>query len=147
MQQIKRHLFSLPFAQALKKFIMQGGGLGGLNARVYAVKANYNCLLDVARETFKENVGDIFQLSRELSDQHELPIQLVYQDNGFVFTLKKSDLEDGGKVELPRGFVNITSRKGKWVFETMELVCAPFPSFYHYLSMLKLVLRRSEMQE
>ena len=86
------------------------------------MKANYNCLLDVARETFKENVGDIFQLNRDLCDQQELSIQLVYQENGFVFTLKKSDLEETGKIELPKGFVNVTSKKGKWVFETMELV-------------------------
>lgn len=102
--------------------LTQGGGLAALNARVYAVKANYNCLLDVARETFKENVGDIFQLNRDLCDQHELSIQLVYQENGFVFTLKKTELEETGKVELPKGFVNVTSKKGKWVFETMELV-------------------------
>lgn len=100
----------------------QGGGLAALNARVYAVKANYNCLLDVARETFKENVGDIFQLNRDLCDEHELSIQLVYQENGFVFALKKIELEESGKVELPKGFVNVTSKKGKWVFETMELV-------------------------
>ena len=86
------------------------------------MKANYNCLLDVARETFKENVGDIFQLNRDLCDEYELSIQLVYQENGFVFTLKKSELEESGKAELPKGFVNVTSKKGKWVFETMELV-------------------------
>lgn len=101
---------------------VKGSGLSALNARVYAVKANYNCLLDVARETFKENVGDIFQLNRDLCDQHELSIQLVHQENGFVFTLKKSELEESGKVELPKGFVNVSSKKGKWVFETMELV-------------------------
>jgi hypothetical protein len=56
---------------------------------VYAVRANYNRLLDVARETYKENVGDIFALCRELSGAHELPLQLVYQEGagGFVFAL------------------------------------------------------------
>lgn len=107
---------------ALISSVLQGGGLGALNARVYAVKANYNCLLDVARETFKENVGDIFQLNRDLCDQHELSIQLVHQEGGFVFALKKTDFEESGKPELPKGFVNVSSKKGKWVFETMELV-------------------------
>ncbi len=102
--------------------ITQGSGLATLNSRVYAVKANYNCLLDVARETFKENVGDIFQLNRDLCDQHELSVLLVYQENGFVLTLKKTELEESGKVDLPKGFVNVSSKKGKWVFETMELV-------------------------
>jgi DNA mismatch repair protein MSH4 len=116
------------------------GGVGALNARVFAVKvcinattvlcythapsrapqANCNRLLDVARETYKENVGDIYQLSRVLSEQHNLPVVLVYQDGGFVFTLKKDELE-GGLKSLPRGFVHLTAQKGKWRFSSMEL--------------------------
>lgn len=93
------------------------GGIGAVNARVYAVKANYNRLLDVARETYKENVGDIFSLNRELSEQHNLPITLVYQETGFVFALKKTDLEG----ELPKGFINVTMQKGRWLFSSVEL--------------------------
>ncbi|KAF9482407.1 hypothetical protein BDN70DRAFT_853443 [Pholiota conissans] len=93
------------------------GGLAAVNARVYAVKANCNRLLDVARETYKENVGDIYQLNRTLSEEHGLPLTLVYQETGFVFALKKSSLEG----ELPRGFVNVTMKKGRWVFSSMEL--------------------------
>ena len=99
--------------------ILSQGGLGAVNARVYAVKANCNRLLDVARETYKENVGDIYQLNRTLSEEHSLPLTLVYQENGFVFALKKTDL-DG---DLPRGFVNATNKKGRWLFSSMELVC------------------------
>ena len=75
-------------------------------------------MLDVARETYKENIADIFVLNRDLSRQHELPLTLVYQDTGFVFHLKKTDLEG----ELPRGFVDVVARRGKWVFSSMELV-------------------------
>ncbi|KAH8111431.1 muts domain V-domain-containing protein [Phellopilus nigrolimitatus] len=85
----------------------KGGGLNAMNARVYAVKVNYNCLLDVARETYKEN--------------HDLPLQLVHQEHGFVFTLRKADLEEAGKTELPKGFVNVTAKKGKWFFESIDL--------------------------
>lgn len=81
-------------------------------------QANCNRLLDVARETYKENVGDIYQLNRNISETHSLPISLQYQDTGFVFTLKKTDLEG----ELPQGFVNVSLKKGKWVFSSMELV-------------------------
>ena len=56
-------------------------------------QANYNRLLDVARETYKENVGDVFQLHRSLCDQHDLPMQVIYQGNGFSFSLKKADLD------------------------------------------------------
>ncbi|KAG6876489.1 hypothetical protein C0992_012794, partial [Termitomyces sp. T32_za158] len=96
--------------------LMQGG-IGAINARVYAVKAHRNRLLDVARETYKENVGDIFNLNRTLSEEHELPLTLVYQESGFVFTLKKTELEG----ELPRGFLNVSVKKGKWVFTSMDL--------------------------
>lgn len=94
------------------------GGLAALNARVYAVRADCNRLLDVARETYKENIGDIYQLNRSLSEEHNLPLTLVYQETGFVFVLKKSDLEG----ELPKGFVNVTMKKARWMFSSMELV-------------------------
>ncbi|KAG1839646.1 muts domain V-domain-containing protein [Suillus subalutaceus] len=74
------------------------GGIGAINARVYAVKANRNRLLDVARGTFKENVADIYQLNHALSERYSLPLTLVYQESGFVFALKKDELED----ELPK---------------------------------------------
>uniref|UniRef100_A0A8H7Y6N1 DNA mismatch repair proteins mutS family domain-containing protein n=1 Tax=Psilocybe cubensis TaxID=181762 RepID=A0A8H7Y6N1_PSICU len=93
------------------------GGLAALNARVYAVRANCNRLLDVARETYKENIGDIYQLNRSLSEEYNLPLTLVYQETGFVFVLKKNDLEG----ELPKGFVNVTMKKARWMFSSMEL--------------------------
>ncbi|KAK7055436.1 muts 4 [Favolaschia claudopus] len=93
------------------------GGIAAVNARVYAVKANCNRLLDVARETYKENVGDIFALNRTLSDMHGLPLSLVYQETGFAFSLKKSDVEG----ELPKGFINPTFKKGKFTFSSMDL--------------------------
>ncbi|KAI0757543.1 muts domain V-domain-containing protein [Daedaleopsis nitida] len=98
------------------------GGLNAINARVYAVKANYNRLLDVARETYKENVGDIYALRKRLVEEHDLPITLVYRDSdaGFVFALKKSDLDLAGG-ELPRGFVDVTAQKGRWIFSSVEL--------------------------
>ncbi|KIY64938.1 hypothetical protein CYLTODRAFT_438032 [Cylindrobasidium torrendii FP15055 ss-10] len=109
-------------------------GIGAVNARVYAVRvclivnkhsvrltrsqANFNRLLDVARETYKENIGDIYALNLALSEQHGLPFTLVYLDTGFVFTLKKNDLEDA---ELPRGFINVSMKKAKWQFTSIDL--------------------------
>ena len=85
---------------------------------MYAVKANCNRLLDVARETYKENIGDIYQLSRKLSEEYGLPLTLIYRNTGFIFALKKNDLEG----ELPRGFINIELKKGRWIFSSMDLV-------------------------
>ncbi|KAG6333660.1 hypothetical protein ID866_5430 [Astraeus odoratus] len=93
------------------------GGLAAVNARVYAVKACRHRLLDVARETFKENVCDIMQLHSSLCEKYELPMILLYQESGFVFTLKKDGLEG----ELPKGFLNVTSQRGRWLFSSLEL--------------------------
>ncbi|KAG2069894.1 hypothetical protein BDR04DRAFT_1135595 [Suillus decipiens] len=93
------------------------GGIGAINARVYAVKANRNRLLDVARETFKENVADIYQLNDALSERHSLPLTLVYQESGFVFALKKDELED----ELPKGFINVSAQRARWLFSSIDL--------------------------
>lgn len=82
-------------------------------------QANRNPLLDVARETYKENVGDIHALHRALCEKHDLPMMLVYQEGGFVFAIKKGDMED---MKLPWGFVNVSMQKGRWLFNTMELV-------------------------
>ena len=82
------------------------------------LQANRNRLLDVARATYKENIGDIYHLNRMLSEEHSLPFMMVYQDTGFVFALRKTDLEG----ELPEGFVNVVLRKGRWIFSSMELV-------------------------
>ena len=56
-------------------------------------------------------------------DEHDLPIVLVYRDGdaGFVFALKKADLEEAGG-QLPSGFVDVTAQKGRWVFSSIELV-------------------------
>ncbi|OCH88996.1 hypothetical protein OBBRIDRAFT_888728 [Obba rivulosa] len=94
------------------------GGLGATNARVYAVKANCNRLLDVARETYRENVGDIQALHRQLSETFDLPLRLIYQDSGFVLTLARKDAQD---VELPKGFVNVRVKRGAVTFDTVEL--------------------------
>ncbi|TEB26336.1 hypothetical protein FA13DRAFT_1692416 [Coprinellus micaceus] len=94
------------------------GGIGAVNARVYAVKAHQNRLLDVARETYKENVGDIYQLNKSLSAEHDLPLTLVYQESGFVFSVKSADVD--GR-ELPPGFINATLKKGRYMFSSMEL--------------------------
>lgn len=75
-------------------------------------------MLDVARETYKENVGDIFELNRNLSEKHNLPLVLVHQGGNFIFALKKNDVSG----DLPDGFLNAVFKKGKWMFSSMELV-------------------------
>ncbi|KAG9014981.1 MutS protein msh4 [Tulasnella sp. JGI-2019a] len=93
-------------------------GLAIVNAKVYAVRANYDRLLDVARETYKENISDIMDHERSLAEEHELPFSAVYQESGgFWLTIRKDEVEG----ELPRGCINVTSKSAKWRFTTMEL--------------------------
>lgn len=87
------------------------------------MQANCNRLLDVARETYIENVGDIHKLQRSAAEAHGLPITLVYQESGYVFALKKEEL----KGNLPKGFIHQTAQKGRWLFSSLELVSCFFP--------------------
>lgn len=99
---------------------------GEVRFETWSLEANFNRLLDVARETYKENVADIYELGRELSEAHGLPLGLVYQDSGFIFQLKKSEVEGG----LPAEFINVTHKKGRIVFSTLDLVRLQFVISY-----------------
>lgn len=94
-------------------------GLVGVNSKVYAVNVDFNRMLDVARETYKENVDDILELNAQLSQEYSIPLSLEYQERGggFWFTVVKDHLEG----ELPRGFLNVTTKGAKWCFTSMEL--------------------------
>lgn len=104
------------------------------------VQANRNRLLDVARETFKENVGDIIQLTEALKLEHSIPLQSIYQDSGFVFCIKKSDLEG----DLPPGFINVVSKGAKYHFSSVELVCV-ISELTSAIRYLLIICRRREM--
>jgi DNA mismatch repair protein MSH4 len=84
-----------------------------------SLQANYNRLLDVARETYRENVDDIFALTKALVAEHDLPLTIVWQNGEFVFVVKTTEHEG----ELPASFINVTKQKGRWVFTSMNLVC------------------------
>ncbi|KDN43308.1 hypothetical protein K437DRAFT_257515 [Tilletiaria anomala UBC 951] len=66
---------------------LEKGGMAKTNARVYAVQANQNPLLDVARQTYKENIQDILELCSSYSDQYDLPF-VIKHTNGGAFILE-----------------------------------------------------------
>ncbi|KIO30888.1 hypothetical protein M407DRAFT_221987 [Tulasnella calospora MUT 4182] len=94
-------------------------GLASLNSKVFAVRANYDRLLDVARETYKENVGDILDLCKSLASDHELPFTPTFIESagGFWLTVRKDEVQG----DLPRGCINVSSKGAKWKFTTLEL--------------------------
>lgn len=48
-----------------------------------------------------------------------MPMQLVYQESGFLFSIRRGDLAEG---KLPWGFTNLSMQRGRWLFTSMELV-------------------------
>jgi DNA mismatch repair protein MSH4 len=84
-------------------------------------KANYDRLLDVARETYKENVDDILQLTQKVATEHDLPYVPVFNTSGaglgFWLTVRKDEVP-----ELRKGCIEVTGKGSKWRFTTLELV-------------------------
>ncbi|KAB2100972.1 MutS 4 [Alternaria gaisen] len=90
------------------------------NQRTYAVKSGINGLLDVARTTYKEATEDAYQHSNELSQEHDIRLDLKY-DTARQFYLKIATSELEGKV-LPPVFTNVIRRKKNIECQTLELM-------------------------
>ncbi|KAE8267876.1 hypothetical protein A4X09_0g4461 [Tilletia walkeri] len=99
-------------------------GLAARNARLQDVdnslQSNRSALLDVARETYKENIKDIYDLAAELSETHQLPLTLKYAASGFVLDLKTEHAPN--QRDLPRTFINVVKGRTKtYTMSTIEL--------------------------
>lgn len=81
-------------------------------------------MLDVARETYKENVGDIHSLLSSLKSDCSLPLNLLFKERGggFWLSLSEGDVDEGEFSTGRRGWLNVEKRKGRWTFTTLELV-------------------------
>ncbi|OCF74473.1 hypothetical protein I204_04848 [Kwoniella mangroviensis CBS 8886] len=88
-------------------------------ARLYAVKAEFNHLLDVARTTFKENLDDIeHTILTSMTERHSLHCTLEPVENKFRLALKPQDVE--GRA-LPGECINVQRKKTKCVFSSVLL--------------------------
>ncbi|PVF95072.1 hypothetical protein CPB86DRAFT_764679 [Serendipita vermifera] len=99
------------------------GALATVTARVYAVRADCNPLLDVARASYKENIHDIFDLGKTTQERYEVPVELVYMQEGgggFHFSLSRSITEDADW-EWPQEWIDRTLRRKKWIFSSLDL--------------------------
>jgi DNA mismatch repair protein MSH4 len=123
---------------------LQKGALAVRNTRIYALRAEKRLLcvrllspisfalvaneltcgmrrirLDVARETYKENLNDAFELCEDMKAKHGIEMGLQYSGGTFVFSVPKTELEDK---ELPRVFTNVVSgRAVKVLGDTDEM--------------------------
>lgn len=62
--------------------------------------------MDVARETYKENLSDAFELAEEMKDKYGIEMSMDYSGSGCIFSCSKAEME--GK-EMPRVFTNVVS--------------------------------------
>ncbi|KAJ3344291.1 MutS protein msh4 [Gonapodya sp. JEL0774] len=83
--------------------------------------SNRTPLLDIARQTYQENVHDVFQLASTLSDTHGLPFKLLWADRtGFQLSVSREAVE-ASQNGLPAIFVNASWKKKTVVGTTVEL--------------------------
>ncbi|GAA5999909.1 hypothetical protein JCM10207_005967 [Rhodosporidiobolus poonsookiae] len=98
-----------------------GGGLVGRHARLFAIKAERKRLLDVARETYRENLSDAYELLDSLKDRHALEtLQLVQTaSGGFVIQCGVEDWEEKGG--QGKGFVDVNKKGKRMEMRTLDL--------------------------
>ncbi|KAF1953836.1 hypothetical protein CC80DRAFT_537117 [Byssothecium circinans] len=93
------------------------------NQRTYAVRSGVNGLLDVARQTYKENQGDAYLYVTELGENYNLGTTIKYETSrGFYIQIPKSDLEQFEHRQLPPVFTNVVKRKNYVECQTLELM-------------------------
>ncbi|GAA5958826.1 hypothetical protein JCM8115_000366 [Rhodotorula mucilaginosa] len=99
----------------------------GKHQRLFAIKAERKRLLDVARETYRENMADIHDLCETVRDRYRFETLDLRQGEGFkgaAFVLRVSKDEwDEKKSELGRtGAINVSIKKNKIEFQTLDLM-------------------------
>ncbi|SPO41792.1 related to meiosis-specific MutS homolog [Pseudozyma flocculosa] len=87
-----------------EQIVHSKGGLGSRNARV----AERSPLLDVARETYRENMNDITELSEKYRQEYNLPLSIKMFAEGFCLETR---LDSSRIRHLPSIFTNVV--KGK----------------------------------
>ncbi|RUP52200.1 hypothetical protein BC936DRAFT_137735 [Jimgerdemannia flammicorona] len=97
----------------------QKSALGLRNQRCYA--AGVNGLLDVARQTYKETIDDIYELVGQYIESTGIQIKLQFNPaSGFHLTTSTDQLND--QSELPLIFINVVRKRKTLTFTTLELV-------------------------
>ncbi|KAL8279193.1 hypothetical protein RQP46_008449 [Phenoliferia psychrophenolica] len=98
--------------------VLQKGSLAAKNVRIYAIKSQKRKLLDVARETYKENLNDAFEMGESLATKFGLDISMTHTQNGFVFSCPNVELDEK---PLPKMFIHPVKKGKKTEFTSMDL--------------------------
>ncbi|CAG8585192.1 6352_t:CDS:10 [Rhizophagus irregularis] len=90
------------------------------NQRCYAVRAGFNGLLDVARQTYKETVDDLNEMIDQYREQYQIPIKTQFSSTaGFYLSINIEQLEDK---QLPLIFINVKKKRKTLTFTTLEVM-------------------------
>jgi DNA mismatch repair protein MSH4 len=100
--------------------VYQKSSIGLRHQRCFAVKSGYNGLLDVARQTYKETTDDVYDLIKDYSEKHSLPIKSNFEVNmGFYMSIPDENMQDKN---MPLEFINVVKKRKNLVFTTLKLV-------------------------
>ncbi|KAI9276945.1 muts domain V-domain-containing protein, partial [Phascolomyces articulosus] len=100
---------------------IQKTSLGLRHQRCFAVKSGVNGLLDVARQTYKETIEDIYEMASEYNESSGLNIKLQFNaPKGFYLSLPADQLDENAA--LDQIFINVVKKKKQYTFTTLELL-------------------------
>ncbi|KAF9359640.1 MutS protein msh4 [Mortierella sp. NVP85] len=100
--------------------VLEKTAVGLRNQRCFAVKAGCNGLLDVARQTYKETINDIFEVVNHYVDEYSLNLKVQFSVSmGYYLSTNVDQLEGG---ELPPIFINVVKKNKMVTFTTLELM-------------------------
>jgi DNA mismatch repair protein MSH4 len=128
--------------------LLQGtakSNLSSRNARLYAVRAGRDSILDAARQTYQENTQDALEQCERYAEQYNLPFKINFSTTlGYSLELPAGEVRSR---DLPKQFVNVAkTRGGKSVtMTTVDLVSKleRAPSSVSDGSLLHTIRRRS----
>ncbi|KAF9115307.1 hypothetical protein BGX27_008309 [Mortierella sp. AM989] len=103
-----------------QNIVLEKTAIGLRNQRCFAVKAGCNGLLDVARQTYKETINDIFEAVNRYAEEYDLSLKVQFNTTmGYYLSASIDQLEGG---ELPLIFINAVKKSKSLTFTTLELV-------------------------
>ncbi|KAJ3072334.1 MutS protein msh4 [Podochytrium sp. JEL0797] len=96
---------------------------GMRNQRCYAIKAGWNGLLDVARQTYRESTNDVYDLVTQYSATYGITLKTNFTTTqGYTLKASTADLDNlNGGGPLPREFINVVKSKKMATFTTLAL--------------------------
>ncbi|KAF8939155.1 MutS protein msh4 [Dissophora ornata] len=103
-----------------KNVVLEKTAVGLRNQRCFAVKAGCNGLLDVARQTYKETINDIFEVVNRYVEDYDINLKVQFNTTMGYYLSTNVNQPDGG--ELPLIFINVVRKSKMLTFTTLELM-------------------------